>query len=205
MSAHHPFQQRAGMERMLVPRIGAAKLALEETDGEARDMLSKIQAAAIVEIAAREPGLPSMSAEIRARLVSLASAAPWRQQDLVAILKSLSPPDVVKKGEAEAQRRRPMQHWAPAILGYFTMAEWNRMLNEHNDTVAREIVLGRVVELGGRNLSEPTMHCLASLLLIVSGKHALRVPYHGQAELFHSAEGRIQAQGQEARQKRICW
>ena len=53
----HSFERidlyRVVMERMLAHRIGAAKLALVEADGEAREMLSKIQAAAVIEIAAR--------------------------------------------------------------------------------------------------------------------------------------------------------
>ena len=79
------------MERMLKARAGAARMVLMNTqDPTARDIISNAQANAIVELAKKDQGLASLSAEARATLLCLVQDAPWAQGDLVKVLQALS-------------------------------------------------------------------------------------------------------------------
>ena len=99
------------MERMLKARAGAARMALMNTqDPIARDLISNAQANAIVELAKKDEGLASLSAEARATLLCLVQDAPWAQGDLVKVLQALSeskpePGPMVK----EKAKRLPLQ------------------------------------------------------------------------------------------------
>ena len=77
-------------ERLLRPRLGAARLVLaEQGDGPTKDAISKVQADAVVSLVAREPGLPSITDETRASLVDLACAGQWLPADLERIIDAL--------------------------------------------------------------------------------------------------------------------
>ena len=100
------------MERMLKARAGAARMALMNTqDPTARDIISNAQANAIVELAKKDQGLATLSAEARATLLCLVQDAPWAQGDLVKVLQALSEEPMVK-GKT---KRLPLQVRAFAI------------------------------------------------------------------------------------------
>ena len=97
------------MERLLKARAGAARMALMNTeDPIARDLISNAQADAIVELAKKEQGLTSLSAEARATLLCLVTDAPWAQGDLVKVLQALSESKPEPK-EKEKAKRLPLQ------------------------------------------------------------------------------------------------
>ena len=104
----HPIP--LAMERMLKARAGAARMTLMNTeDKEARDLISKVQAAAIVELAKQEPGLASLSADSRATLISMVSDAPWAQGDLVQVLHALAPAPAAARAKP---KRMPLHVWS---------------------------------------------------------------------------------------------
>jgi len=146
------------MERALRARLGGARLALGEKEGLARDVISRTQCDAIAEIVSRDPGMPSISAEARASLVLLATSGKWLDRDLEKILKMLQPPDLT--GSA----RRPMQHFAPMILEYFSAEEWESLVSGSSRNQKAELLFRRCADLGGRNLTEPSLKFLNSLL-----------------------------------------
>ena len=81
------------MERLPKARVGATRIAIQSIEYPlARALKSIAQATAIVELAGREPGLPGIPDEARARLVCMESDAPWRQADLIAVLQALAKP-----------------------------------------------------------------------------------------------------------------
>jgi len=164
------------MMSLLSARLGAARVALRSREGKSRELISSAQAAAVVELASREPGLPSFSAEQRAHLVTIATDAPWVDADLRRILEALAE-SPAKKTQQE-KKERPMQTWAPAILGYFTNSQWAQILDVHDRGAAEDCVIRHVLQLGARRLSEPTLKCLSSLLLLASNPHAIALPTH---------------------------
>ena len=97
-------------------------MALGDADGPARVLISKAQADAVVEIAARDPGMLGVSDEGRASLVDMVVAGQWEQGDLARILKALE-----KKPKPESlgdkKERRKMQHWVPTVFSWFTSEE----------------------------------------------------------------------------------
>ena len=92
------------MERMLKARAGAARMTLLNTqDPIARDLISKAQSSAPVELASKEPGLPSLSAEARANLQNMVAGAPWSRGDLVKVLQALSESQAENKAESKSE------------------------------------------------------------------------------------------------------
>ena len=140
-------------------RIGAARIALEGKTGEERRMISRTQVSAVQALASRDPHLNGVPPENRAVLVDFASATNWHDGDLAKVLQCLeSPPEKEKKPS------RPMQQFAPGILGYFTSKEWDLLLNSQGGA-AQELVFNRVIQLSGRNLSEPSLKFMTSFLM----------------------------------------
>ena len=99
------------MGRMLKVRAGAASMALLNTqDPTARGRISKAQSSAIVELASKEQGLPSLSAEAHANLHNTVAGAPWAPGDLVKVLHALSAIQAENKsGPKEKTQRLPLQ------------------------------------------------------------------------------------------------
>ena len=99
------------MERMRKARAGAACMTLMNTkDPIARDFISNAQSSAIVELASKESGLPSLSAEAHANLHNTVAGAPWAPGDLVKVLHALSAIQAENKsGPKEKTQRLPLQ------------------------------------------------------------------------------------------------
>ena len=152
------------MERQLRARLGAAKIALADKEGEDRRLISKAQVAAVQALCGREPGLPGVLPEARAGLVDFASATNWHSGDLEKVLTCL------QAAEKIVHQRRPMQQFAPGLLGYFTPDEWDSMQFNatKNSEVPQAIVFRRAALLSGRNLSEPSLKLLSSFLLYLA-------------------------------------
>ena len=146
------------MKRALRARLGGARLVLEEREGLAREVISRTLCDAIADVVSRDSGLPSISAEARASLVWLATSGKWLDRDLEKILKMLQPPEPTERA------RRAMQHFDPMTLEYFSEQEWETLVSGCNRNEKTEL-LRRCADLGGRNLSEPSLKFLNSLLI----------------------------------------
>ena len=144
-------------------RLGAAKVGLGGKVCEERRMISRTQVCAIEALASRDPGLNGVSPENRATLVDFASTTNWHDGDLAKVLKCLEPPQ-----EKEKQTRRPGQQFAPGILGYFTDTEWGIMLNPKDKDKTQDLILNRIIQLSGRNLTEPALKFVSSLMIFLA-------------------------------------
>ena len=160
------------MERLLRPRLGATVMELNLVESAQRLEVSRSQADAIVEICRREPGLPSLSDERRDALLSLASRGCWEAQDWQRVSEALSQKKIIQP----AKNRRPLQHWAPNIFSYLTAAGWQEIKASKSMDVAEAIVTRRILELGGRTLSEPTLKCVSSFILRMANPNATLLP-----------------------------
>ena len=122
--------------------MDAAHHALQGKEGQVAELISSVQAAAVAEIVANEPGLTSLSATVRASLVDLAAQGQWQQADLTKVLELLRPPDNLKK------KRATLQTFLPALLSYFTEEEWQqRFLPQGGQRPTSEEVASSIVEL----------------------------------------------------------
>ena len=130
------------MERALRGRLVAAHHALQGKEGQAAELISSAQVAAVAEMVAKEPGLTSLSATVRASLVDLAAQGQWQQADLTKVLELLRPPDNLTK------KRATLQTFLPALLSYFTEEEWQQhFLPQGDQRPASEEVASSIVEL----------------------------------------------------------
>ena len=159
------------MDVQLRARLGAARLALRDQQGEVRRVLSQTQVVALRALIARDPGMPSCTPEGRAIMMEMAAAVNWHDGHLEEVLHLLEPTGATKK------LRRPMQHFAPGIVAYFTAAEWDGPLKQDGGVAMSETVLGRALQLSGRNLTEPSLKFISSFLLYLT---------HGESSLSWS-------------------
>ena len=150
------------MDVQLRARLGAARLALKDKQGETRRVLSTTQLTAIRALVARDPGLPTCTPETRASFMDMAIAINWHDTHLDEALH------VLEHCEAAKKTRRPMQHFAPGIVAYFTAAEWEGPLKQDGGLATNELVLSRVLQFSGRNLDEPSLKFISSFLLYLS-------------------------------------
>ena len=132
------------MERALRGRLDAAQHALRGKEGHVAELISSTQAAAVAEVVAKEPGLTSLSATVRASLVDLAAQGQWQQADLTKVLELLRPPDKTAK---TPKKRVELQKYLPALLSYFTEEEWQHLLPQGGQRPASEEVASSIVEL----------------------------------------------------------
>ena len=168
------------MESLLRARLGSARLLLDGKTGESLDTLSHALSAAVIEIAKRDPGLPEISAEQRASLMELAALAPWKPEHEAAVMNALKE----KEKKDGAKTRRPMQHFAPQFMGFFTASEWEGELQTRKLDVARSCIFKRMAALGARNLAEPSAKCMASMLLFLTAPDALQLAPHYKQNFF---------------------
>ena len=129
------------MERALRGRLVAAHHALQGKEGQVAELISSVQAAAVAEIVANEPGLTSLSATVRASLVDLAAQGQWQQADLTKVLELLRPPDNLTK------KRATLQTFLPALLSYYTEEEWQHFLPQGDQRPTSDEVASSIVEL----------------------------------------------------------
>ena len=150
------------MLRLLRPRLGAARLLLDQcnSDGE-WEAASHEHSNAIQSLISRQPGLPEVQDADRAGLMDLMMTADWHPDDIAKLTAAMEKPIATKRAD-----RRPLQHFAPAMFAYFTDDEWAAMMSpsRHFITVVN-IVVGRTIALGGRNLSEPSSKMITSFIL----------------------------------------
>ena len=133
------------MERALRGRLDAAQHALQGKEGQVAELISSAQAAAVAELVAKEPGLTSLSATVRASLVDLAAQGQWQQADLTKVLELLRPPDNLTKNLTK--KRAALQTFLPALLSYFTEEEWQHFLPQGGQRPTSEEVASSIVEL----------------------------------------------------------
>ena len=148
-------------------------------------MISRTQVSAVQALASRDPHLNGVPPENRAVLVDFASATNWHDGDLAKVLQCLEAPP-----EKEKQKSRPMQQFAPGILGYFTSKEWDLLLDSQGGA-AQELVFNRVIQLSGRNLSEPSLKFMTSFLMWLTNqeKAVLDPNRHQEGFLFECEKG----------------
>ena len=134
------------MERALRGRLDAAHHALQGKAGQVAKLISSAQVAAVAEMVAKEPGLTSLSATVRASLVDLAAQGQWQQADLTKVLELLRPPDNLTKNLTKT--RAALQTFLPALLSYFTEEEWQQhFLPQGGQRPTSEEVASSIVEL----------------------------------------------------------
>ena len=95
----------------------------------------------MAELVAKEPGLTSLSATVRASLVDLAAQGQWQQADLTKVLELLRPPDNLTK------KRATLQTFLPALLSYYTEEEWQQFLPQGGQRPSSDEVASIIVEL----------------------------------------------------------
>ena len=170
----HPSLLRVGspvfvvfvpMADAVMARLGCARILLAKALGSPRhELVSRTQKDAVLDLLKNnKEALAAMDAEGRAALVTLANSASWypgHDEEILAFLEKLVP-----KPKAP---RRPMQTFMPSILDYFTDAEWTKMQGAQAPQ-KMDALLSRLVQLGGRNLSEPCKAKLCSLLMHLQG------------------------------------
>ena len=155
------------MEKLLRARLDCARLALDQKEGPAKTLISSIQAAAVAEILANDPGLKSATAESRAKLVDLAATINWAEDDHLKML------ELLKQGQDTTKttnKRSDTQHFAPSFLSYFTEEEWEMFLGSDAGRRADEVfdsLVTRILALGGRCLSERSLQCLTTVYMVI--------------------------------------
>ena len=139
----------------LFTRIGCARLALAKSSASSTNQAAAVRQA--LDNASKE--LQQGSADQRARLHQLLMQCNFEEEEeekrqLVEALEALAPkrPD-----------RRPNQVFYPSILNYFTEFEWTGM-NGQGVTDAMGLLIARMLQLGGVNISEK---CKTSLLRVL--------------------------------------
>ena len=161
------------MERDLRVRLSCARVALEGLSGDTRVGVSATQSRVISDLVSRDPSLHSVSLESLAALQELATRVAWEASDKERVLKCLTPKRVLPKDTDSGVARRPMQHFAPAILSYFTNTEWLHLRHGAGIDSKVDLVMQRVSQLTGFNLTENTLKLLASFALYVSSEFAI--------------------------------
>ena len=111
---------------LLRMRLSAAKLCLDEVEGEARRQVSNIQVDAVLDLCKRNGGLAGVSDDARASLLDIACSGKWEACDLHKIIGALRKPEAPV---ATPKARREMQRWAPAFISYYTVDEWHCFLD----------------------------------------------------------------------------
>ena len=166
------FHLAIAMRRILRARLGVARVTVEQTPSALRDSVSRAQALAVKELVSRDPTHSSISAEDQAKLLDLAAAVPWADADRESVMALLVP-----NGKAQSQRkRRPLQHFAPLIVNYFTQKEWDSLTSAIPFGDKADLLMRRVIELSGRNLAEPTLKLLSSLAMLLADDNAIQLP-----------------------------
>ena len=153
------------MDVQIRARLGATRLALSKVEGESHRVISAAQLAALKSLITRDCGLPSCTDETRDSLMEMASSVAWYDGHLEEALKCLK---VQEEGAVKKAPRRPMQHFAPGIVAYFTEAEWAGPLKEKGGIAMSDLVLDRIVALSGRNLAEVSLKFVASFLMYLT-------------------------------------
>jgi len=155
------------MVRELRARLGSAKLLLGSLQGDAHQVASRAQRAALLE-AVRSYGA-SLTAADRADLMVFASEVAWHCDDKASVISALgeaepSPPSGKKP------HRNDMQEFK-SISEFFTEAEWTLLCSESAGVLQkREVILSRAAKLSCRCPSETTSKWFASILLVCTGK-----------------------------------
>ena len=150
------------MERDLRVRLSCARVALEGLSGDTRVGVSATQSRVISDLVSRDPSLHSVSLESLTALQELATRVAWEASDKERVLKCLTPKRVLPKDTDSGVARRPMQHFAPASLSYFTNTEWLHLRHGAGTDSKVDLVMQRVSQLTGFNLTENTLKLLAS-------------------------------------------
>ena len=174
------------MERQLRTRLGAARLALEGKSGEVARVISNAQFRALREIVSRDVGLTTLTDEMRAEVLDMAVSCAWWGDDETNVLNLLEAPST---DHTDRKRRRPSQHFAPAILSYFTNEDWELRLGceyDRDRPVVEHTVFSKIIALGGRNLDEHTSKFVNSFIMHLCDEHALQYTEYKKQSLFES-------------------
>ena len=145
----------------LMARIGSARFTLHATPKPALAAVSKSQADAIMEVLKSNPKfIAKMKPHDRAELIGLLTKCNFCDTDLQTLLAMCEAPEVKKKSS-----RRPGQTFMPHLLHYFTEAEWVTLSKACTIAEGFDLLMRRILDLGGVNLSEKCKGWLVSLML----------------------------------------
>ena len=147
----------------VIVRLGCAKLLLRKACGRAEHaIISRVQKSALLDFLKKHSVKEVEPGEL-ARMVAMLQECAFVEEDKLAVMSELAPAP-----PNEAAKRLPMQKVFPAILDYFVAEEWSTMKQADMHT-ASDFLHGRIIALGGRNISEKCCASLVSLLLYVGG------------------------------------
>ena len=145
-------------------RMGCAKLLLRKAIGrEEHAIISRVQKSALLDFLQKH-NMKEVEPDELAKMVAMLQECAFTEEDKMALMSELAPPTPPH----EATKRLPMQKFFPRIMDYFLAEEWSTM-KEADMHTASNVLHGRIVALGGRNLSEKCCASLTSLLLYVCG------------------------------------
>ena len=143
----------------IMARIGCARCALLTTSGSTHLAASKSQADAIKELSRKDPMfLAKLSVQDRDKITRLLAQCRFHETELQSLLDMFNA-SVVKL------HRRDFQVFMPNLLHYFTQEEWMTIAKGCSLSEAMDMIMCRVLDLGGVNLSEKCKRWLVSLVL----------------------------------------
>ena len=143
----------------LMARIGCARCALLTTSGSTHLAASKFHADAIKDLSQTDPMfLTKLSAQDRDKITRLLAQCRFHETELQSLL------DMFDASEVK-QHRRDSQVFMPNLLHYFTEEEWMKIANGCSLAEAMDMLICRLLALGGVNLSEKCKSWLVSLIL----------------------------------------
>lgn len=184
--------------RRLKARLCAAKMAIDDSPGDAKDAVAAIQARAVLSLVRDIGEQGGLEDEVAADITTMASSVPWggtHLQDILdALVKPARGPPEPKPGRGKV--RRDNQLMMPTLLGYFTNAEWNVLLATSVPAEVRmEQVYQRMLQLNLRNPSEECLHKLGAwaILMEFGPEMAWSTPIAQRVEAVEKIKRRFRA------------
>ena len=156
------FQLLAMAFAQLRARIGASRLALNDTEGAMRAMASKLQTACILELLTEKS--QELSPEDKCKLSTLVGSAGFETENAMAIMSKLSSETI--PSIPSQYKRRGAQHMEGCIH-YMQAQEWEAA-KVNFDNAAQIFVSALVHRLGGVNADENTLKRVASVAMLAS-------------------------------------
>ena len=186
------------LARHLEARLCAAKMAIDDSPGDAKDAVAAIQARAVLSLVRDIGEQGGLEDEVAADITTMASSVPWggtHLQDILdALVKPARGPPEPKPGRGKV--RRDNQLMMPTLLGYFTNAEWNVLLATSVPAEVRmEQVYQRMLQLNLRNPSEECLHKLGAwaILMEFGPEMAWSTPIAQRVEAVEKIKRRFRA------------
>ena len=141
--------------------------------------MSQAQANAVLAMLHQAEAGEALSPEDKADLCIRVSAVPWYEHHELPLLDELS-----SSAGASAYSREPQQVYL-SFLEFFTQDNWTKLLEEEPSSDATlNLIIARVIRLGGRNVCEHTKKLMTSLWLFLVEPDLMRLTYWHKKRQF---------------------